>query len=579
MNRHRAYWPLDDAPITDGDGAFAGVNMRLSPGQLADGEVAEAVNCRFTIGVAEPRRGNRILTWGMRGQPGTTTVLPYGEVRTASTFRDPVNAQEWLIIATADGTYACSPGSTGARLEQPASTVIPEGTQLVQTYNGMIMLRGPGLNPLYLTDLAAGWRILPEVTDPDAEAIPPSSAGVYWQNRLLVVDARTDAGRIDTVWVSDIGAAEGVLRGADTGYQSFGINQGSADRLVALYPFNQTTLVCAKARSVYVVTNVAGTNEQIAANASLSLVTGEWGCRAPRSLVQVGTDVWFLAHRRGVVSLRMTETNAIQGVDVPVSRDIQPLIDRINWQAADGAVAVNHDNLVMFAVPLDGATYNNAVLVFDLLTGRWAGHDAGAAVKVKAWVKFTYRGATRLGYLSPDGYVYLVASGDMDDLGDGAGHITRTAYDWRWRSRAYGARTPGRKLFGELRLQSATLDPAYTVAVVRDGPWESREVAAITKDPTRYYRPWNRPAWDPTNANNDFNTPYRQDYALAIGAGGFAIGPGGVALDQEQETEEAFRLREQGESCQVEVAGIGRVRIKTLKLDARRGTTRHGTKA
>ncbi len=63
MNRQRSYWPLDDAPLKDGDARFVGVDERLDPELLAPGWVASATNCRFRNGRAEPRRGIPILPW------------------------------------------------------------------------------------------------------------------------------------------------------------------------------------------------------------------------------------------------------------------------------------------------------------------------------------------------------------------------------------------------------------------------------------------------------------------------------------------------------------------------------------
>lgn len=63
MNRQRAYWPLDDAPLRDGDSGFAGVDERLDPDLLAPGMVGSATNCRFRNGRVEPRPGITILPW------------------------------------------------------------------------------------------------------------------------------------------------------------------------------------------------------------------------------------------------------------------------------------------------------------------------------------------------------------------------------------------------------------------------------------------------------------------------------------------------------------------------------------
>jgi len=580
MNRHRAYYPLDDAPVADGDGGFLGVNSRLDPSQLPDGEVADAVNMRWDKGTADPRKGLRILPWGAEGfhgyDPGL--IVPYGDVVTAASFRDPINAVEWMIVATEAGTFRCRTGSTGMSIAGPDPLVIPPRTKLIQTYNGMLMLRGASYDPLYMRDVDEGWLQVPEA-DPGWERIPRSTEGIYWNNRVLAVDARPELQYVDSVWVSDFGGVGSVLQG-DRVYQSFKINQGSADRLVAVAPFNATTLVAAKERSVYVVRNVYGTNENLAEVAVLDQVTNDWGCLAPRSLVQVGADVWLLAHRRGVCSLHLTETNAIQGVDVPVSRDIQPLIERINWSAAAGSTAASHDNRVYFAVPLDGADYNNALLVFSTLTQKWAGYDMSAAIKVRDWIKFSYEQTVRLGYVSTNGFLYQLDFGIYDETGDASGVVTRHEINWRWRSRGYGGRIAGPKRFDTLRAKVATHAPVYTVKVITDGIAESRTLTATTKSRTKWHRPYGRADWVELNENDDFNDPHRQDYSWPLTEEGILLGSG-IGLDLHQVTEESWgNLRRQGQQIQVEWEGTqGRAVVMGQKVEMRRGNTRFGTKS
>jgi len=63
MNRYRAYWPTDDAPLKDGDSGFVGVDERTDADLLPPGMVASATNCRFRNGRVEPRPGITILPW------------------------------------------------------------------------------------------------------------------------------------------------------------------------------------------------------------------------------------------------------------------------------------------------------------------------------------------------------------------------------------------------------------------------------------------------------------------------------------------------------------------------------------
>jgi hypothetical protein len=580
MNRFRSYFPLDDAPQPWGDGAFIGVDMLRDPGQLADGMVSFAENARFDEGVAAPRLGIRKLNFGAQGYQGDSpdVIHPYPELIDGQTFQDPISGGEWLIIATVDGLFRTRPGQRGVPITLPAGETVPRGTRLIQTYNGMVMLRGAGLDPLYMADLDVGFQPLPTPAV-GKQALPPAVQGLYFSNRLFVVDARPEVVYRDTIFVSDIGAVTSVLQG-DAVLNQFKINQGSADPLVAAYKFNDTTLIAAKASSIYVVSNIYGDNATIATNARLDLVTSEYGCRAADSFVQVGKDVWFLAHRRGIASIVQTETNALQGVDVPVSQDIQPLIDRINWEWAGDAVSAAWRNRVYVAVPLDNSRVNDAVLVYNTATRRWSGVDRGPAIRgVVAWVKFTYGGEIRLGFLSSDGFLNLYEDGFHDHVGDNAGAITYQGVPFKLHTRGYGGAAAGTKQFQGVRMALTTWWPQYTIQARVDGVREQRSVKAPgTADRTRYSRPHNAARYVTTNANDDFHVPYREDYSVDTAV---AVDPGdaGISPDLHQEIELSAWLREQGRWVQFILESTrGRCELRGVLVDNRRGSVRDGTR-
>lgn len=289
-----------------------------------------------------------------------------------------------------------------------------------------------------------------------------------------------------------------------------------------------------------------------------------------------------MGFRRGVCSIRQTETNALQGVDVPVSRDIQPIIDRINWQAAAGIVAAAHENRVYFAVPLDAATENNAVLVFSTLTGEWAGYDQSDATQAAEFVRFTYGGAVRLGFLTHDGFVALYEDGYYDDVGDEDGNVTAQAIPTVIRTRGYAGRAAGLKRFRRVVGRVLTWNPEYTVALETDGAFESATRATVEKDRTVYERPHDAEPWTATNANDDWDTPYRQDYS-AVAADlkvTDSTGAGTVRWDQLQHHEEEWRVSGKGgHYLQVEITSSqGRVELAGCMVDTTRGTSRRGPK-
>jgi hypothetical protein len=551
----------------EGDRGFLGVDMRRDPGQLEPGLCSLGINLRFRDGRAAPRKGIRLLSWGARSEAGygPGDILPYGDVAGAGVFNDPIAGGVWLIIATQAGVYKTRPGTTGTQMPLPAGVTIPERVQIVQTFSGLVMLRGEGYDPIYCDDLDAGWKTLPVPTGGNL-ALPPSDNGVYFANRLFVIDrSGISASYRDLIFVSDIGSTTDTLSGSQL-YNGFRVNQGSRDGLVGLYKFNETTLLAFKEDSVYAISNIYGTNNELASNARLDSISSEYGLRSAKAVVQVGNDVWFLAHRRGVCSIRQTEQNKLQGVDIPVSRDIEPLIERINWQHAASATMAFWDNKVYVAVPLDNSTYNNAVLVFDTLNQRWCGHDEATALKVFDWLKIPYGGEMRLIYISDDGYVCLYEDGSLDQVPGNAGAWSSTSVQTTFRSRGYGANVPGRKRFGEARLRLATWWPEYSLTAVVEGVEEDR---ALVTDQTRsavaYDRPHDATDWDPTNDNDDFHTPYRGDYALNVTADGLAVGPNGLSADLHQEIELARNVHRRGRYVQLELTGTqGRVVLVDL---------------
>lgn len=562
----------------EGDRGWLGVDMRRDPGQLEPGLAALGINLRFRDGRPAPRKGIRLLSWGARAEAGygPGDILPYGQVAGAGVFNDPIGGGVWLIIATQSGVYKTRPGTTGSQMPLPAGTVIPARVQILQTFSGLVMLRGEGYEPIYCDDLDEGWKTLPVPTG-GTRPLPASDNGIYFANRLFVIDrSGLSASYRDLVFVSDFGSTTDTLKG-DALYNAFRINQGSRDALVALYKFNETTLLAFKEDSVYAVSNIYGTNADISANARLDSISTEYGIRSPKAVVQVGNDVWFLAHRRGVCSIRQTEQNKLQGVDVPISRDIEPLIQRINWQYADNATMAFWDNKVYVAVPLDSADYNNAVLVYDTLTQRWCGHDEAAVLQVFDWLKLPYGGEIRLIYISDDGYVCLYEDGLLDQIPGTLGTWTKASVATTFRSRGYGANIPGRKRFGEVRLRLSTWWPQHSIAAVVEGVEEDRAlVTNRTRSAVAYDRPHDATDWDPTNQNDDFHTPYRQDYALNVGADGLEVSTNGLTGDLHQELEMARQIHRRGRYVQIEVTGSqGRTVVNDLSVeceaDERRG--------
>ena len=230
------------------------------------------------------------------------------------------------------------------------------------------------------------------------EPIPNAERGLFFQNRVFIPFRR------DQVAVSDY---LNYTRYSPV-FSAFRINQGSSDALVTLGRFNETTLIAFKEQSIYAIGNITGD----LGGATLYEVTSEYGCQAPKSVVAIGKDLWFLADKRGVCSITLTEQNKIQGRDVPVSQEIQKTIDRINWRYAAGATAAYWQNRLYMAVPLDNAEVAKASLIPED-----AVYDSNGVyvVSVRTGRQYRWRkGANDLGVANGQGYTsFFNGSGEF----------------------------------------------------------------------------------------------------------------------------------------------------------------------
>ena len=441
------------------------------------------------------------------------------------------------------------------------------------------------------------------------EEIPNADTGIYFQNRLLIPHHR------DLVAVSDYLNY--------TRYQpvmsNFRINQGSEDKLVALVKFDQSTVICFKEHSVYAVRNIYGN----LADTFLDELTRTSGLIGKKAVTTVGKDIWYLSDQRGVVSLSVSESGKLQGLDMPISEPIQPLIDRINWKSAIGAVAAYHNNRYYLAVPIDGAEKNNAIFVYDFKNQAWSGYDqsdqigkAGSCSAIETtytnertcvlggglWTAetgildmftFSYLGAERLFFLTTDGFLSLydddMYSGDADEGVDTSNtstrNITHTNISTELISRGYSFGSTDFKTFSQVDFQLATngVVGATGIALTAqfDGVSETQSVLTNADGTTKYInfsrikydKPFDKADFVESNAGNDYMTKYRQDYSTVLST---ALNPNTTGFDPDikQESTQKARFNGRGRFVQFKVTNdLGLCEVKGIKTTALPGKT------
>jgi hypothetical protein len=204
--------------------------------------------------------------------------------------------------------------------------------------------------------------------------MPSPPFATYHQRRLVMpyrfevddtVDSFTSRGILDEVIASDILDTDTY----DRIYAQYRFNAGTADYVVGLHSFAEDSLLVFNRNSIHLVQNTINLEA-----ASTRLLTNEVGCVARKSIKQVGNQVIFLSDN-GVYGTQFLDEYNLRGTETPLSEPINETIKRINKEAWDKAVAVYFDNRYYLAVPLDGSSENNAILIYNFLNSQWESID------------------------------------------------------------------------------------------------------------------------------------------------------------------------------------------------------------
>jgi len=216
---------------------------------------------------------------------------------------------------------------------------------------------------------------------------PAPPWGVYFQRRLWVPFYYAPAGTFssptytdrkitDEIAVSDILDSHTFDQIAN----QFRITGGTTDYLVGMQGFYDDNLVVLNRNSLHIINGTGGSLN----DTKVTQLTTEVGCLARKSVVMKGNAMMFLSDD-GVYAVEFLNDYNLRGADEPVSKDIQPYIDRINKNLASEAVGVLFNNRYYLAVALDtiaganNAIGNNTILVYNFLNKAWESIDTFGA--------------------------------------------------------------------------------------------------------------------------------------------------------------------------------------------------------
>lgn len=487
----------------------------------------------------------------------------FGTVYGADVFSDPYGT-EGALVAVGNGIYRVRSHQELQLIQLPANELIDDECRMIQCFDRVVILRGTGRTPLVWnpeqgTDTGLGTVETVEQTNArntDADntygdgtlPIPAVSDGVLHNNRLFLIQNR------DELVVSDI---LDYTRYSEA-TQRFKINAGEDDQLIRLIPYNQTTIILFKEQSVYALNNVFGNLQSVSADV-LSL---EYGLVGRDAVLAVGKDVLFLSDT-GVFALSQALDNKLQASSEPISAPIQPIIDRINWGYASAAQMDYHDNRMFLAVPLDGATYNNAILVYNFLNRSWSGYWTGELVDVKRFFRINYLGRRELWFVTGTSLedearhgAPVLMNRDFQDYAFGTWiDITDELV-----TRGYAMASLNQKNSRRVVVDLSSWAGSYNVSILADGVNENRVGLSRTPSRTRFMV-WGKADYDTTNADDNHTDPYREDYSVRMTEDTELLLQSGIGLNRLQRRQEALQPRMRG----------GHVRVKITNTSGRCG--------
>ena len=277
-------------------------------------------------------------------------------------------------------------------------------------------------------------------------------------NRLFATSA-------DATVPSDVLYVSGILDGEAWDLAGDNLRVGNdRDPITALAPAQNFDLYVFKERSIYKVT--ADPTQEVS-QWSIKLINNRTGCVADGTVQQVGADIMFLS-RDGVRSLQSIQAGTETDISMPISRNINDYIGRINQAAVSTCTAVYWRNRYMLSVPLDSATTPDTVLTYNLLAGAWCGFWTGW--EARDFVIAAFSGQLKMNMGTQNGELYTwddttpEASTTIADYKDG-----NSTYESYISTRAYTyGETWGDKIgyssqfnFGNIHTDAVTGDINY----------------------------------------------------------------------------------------------------------------------
>ena len=430
-------------------------------------------------------------------------------VATISIIAPTTDGLTALTIINQGSGYLTAPTLTlidGAGVNASATSTITDGkvtaVTIVNPGSGYTAITVAASMPSTLVDITSN-TITGTIKKSSASGanVPAGREGLYFQSRLLLLygpDYLAVSDVLDPLHYSPI-------------LNEFKLATGANDKVVALYPFNTTTLIVFKERSILAVENLYGD----LSTTRLTEITREFGCVSQNSIASTGSDIVFLS-QRGVISLKQTEYGISQSVVLPLSDPIQNMIediDQASWKKSCGAY---YNNRYILSVPVEGGDGTNTrTFSYNFLNQAWEGYWEGSLLVPRFFTRIVVAGTDTLCWADESGYIHSFDQNALQDR-DRLGNIQQIATEVYFRGHT-GENNVDHKQWTNVQFELTSWNPTYSISAIFDGVNETYTVATNeTKSRTAYYT-YGSGTFSTNNSGDNFLAPFRQDYSTVPG--------------------------------------------------------------
>jgi hypothetical protein len=325
---------------------------------------------------------------------------------------------------------------------------------------------------------------------------PGAPWGVHFQRRLWVPFYYNQSGAYNAVTytsrkITDEISVSDILDTTtfDQIENQFRVSGGTADFVVAMHGFYDDGLVVLNRNSLHLVKGTLGSLLDV----TVKELTSEIGCLARKSVVMRGNAMLFLSDD-GVYGIEFLNDYNLRGTEEPLSKNIQPYIDRINADYSDRAVGILFENRYYLAVPLDsvpgaGDSYgNNAILVYNFLNKGWESLDTfgDSRFLIKDFVIGSANERNNIYAVTSNGGLHQIeaSEGSNDILNvNNSNSIVSPSINSTLITRGYDLGTMERKRFTDAQVNIQSLsgqNSEYDIAFAAEDPDDAQSIGTTT---------------------------------------------------------------------------------------------------